>query len=322
MTIPVPTYLWNLNEVSGDALESISGAYMDVVGPTQNVAGHIPGMTCYSFDGSNDYCVLPLVRDVGALMHKQADFTISFWLNAAAGNAYDAPLAHSGSGGTGNRWMIRLNNQQLSNALNGDGGESETETINGMSLGVWHLCIIDYKQSTLEANMYVDGVAASQSGNLTTSLRQRLTSPFGVGAKRFETTPESFFEGLIQQVAFWDGTILDSGQRAELYNGGVGVDITPPTSYDITSSSGQNGSVSPDGVTAVDSGTNQTYTMIPDNDYAVSDVLVDDVSVGAVTSYEFTNVQTAHTISVTFSKLPGSNLSMEAETETYNLGVE
>ncbi len=71
--------------------------------------------------------------------------------------------------------------------------------------------------------------------------------------------------------------------------------------YDITASAGANGSISPSGVVPVNHGANQTFTMTPAANYHVADVLVDGVSVGAVTTYTFTNVLAAHTISVTFA---------------------
>jgi hypothetical protein len=48
-------------------------------------------------------------------------------------------------------------------------------------------------------------------------------------------------------------------------------------------------------------GTGVTFNMTPDAHYHVDQVLVDGKSVGPVTSYTFTNVTTAHTISVTFA---------------------
>ncbi len=71
--------------------------------------------------------------------------------------------------------------------------------------------------------------------------------------------------------------------------------------YTITSSAGPNGSISPNGATIVNSGANQSYTISPAACYHVLDVLVDAVSVGAVTSYTFTNVTANHTISATFA---------------------
>ncbi len=48
-------------------------------------------------------------------------------------------------------------------------------------------------------------------------------------------------------------------------------------------------------------GASQTFTITPNTDYHVADVLVDGVSVGAVTSYTFSNVIANHTISASFA---------------------
>ena len=46
---------------------------------------------------------------------------------------------------------------------------------------------------------------------------------------------------------------------------------------------------------------NQTFTITPAANYHVADVLVDGVSVGALTSYTFTNVTANHTIAASFA---------------------
>ena len=71
--------------------------------------------------------------------------------------------------------------------------------------------------------------------------------------------------------------------------------------YTITASAGPNGSISPSGDVVVDYGSDQTFKITPDAGYQVADVLVDKVSVGAVTSYTFTNVTENHTISASFT---------------------
>ena len=71
-------------------------------------------------------------------------------------------------------------------------------------------------------------------------------------------------------------------------------------SHTITASAGANGTITPSGAVAVTHGANQSFTMTPAACYRVLDVVVDGVSVGAVTSFTFTNVQIDHTISVTF----------------------
>ncbi|MGC9341923.1 MAG: InlB B-repeat-containing protein [Bacteroidales bacterium] len=68
----------------------------------------------------------------------------------------------------------------------------------------------------------------------------------------------------------------------------------------ITSSTGLNGTIAPLGDTEVTWGTDQAYTITPDEGYEVEDVLVDGLSIGAVEEYVFTNVTEDHTISVSF----------------------
>ena len=57
-------------------------------------------------------------------------------------------------------------------------------------------------------------------------------------------------------------------------------------------------------------GDDQSFTITPDSGYQVADVLVDGASVGAVTSYTFTNVQANHTIAASF-RLPGADPTVE-----------
>lgn len=70
--------------------------------------------------------------------------------------------------------------------------------------------------------------------------------------------------------------------------------------YTITVSAGAGGSISPSGIVTVNYGTNQSFTITPNNGYQVSNVTVDGISLGTVTSYTFTNVQTNRSISATF----------------------
>jgi hypothetical protein len=47
-------------------------------------------------------------------------------------------------------------------------------------------------------------------------------------------------------------------------------------------------------------GANQVFTITPDSGYTTADVLVNGSSVGAISSYTFTNVSSSHTISASF----------------------
>jgi type IV pilus assembly protein PilY1 len=71
-------------------------------------------------------------------------------------------------------------------------------------------------------------------------------------------------------------------------------------SYKIETSSGPNGSISPVGPVAVAPGGNMAFVINPFPGYGVDDVKVDGSSVGAVTSYTFTDVDDDHTIAAQF----------------------
>ncbi len=72
--------------------------------------------------------------------------------------------------------------------------------------------------------------------------------------------------------------------------------------YTITASAGEHGTIAPDGETTVAEGGSQTYTITAEAGYHIKDVLVDDVSVGAVDEYSFDNVTAGHAISASFEQ--------------------
>ena len=71
-------------------------------------------------------------------------------------------------------------------------------------------------------------------------------------------------------------------------------------SYAITASAGANGTISPSTVQMINLGGSRLFTITPNPGYVISDVLVDSVSVGTPTLYNFALVAANHTISATF----------------------
>jgi hypothetical protein len=74
-----------------------------------------------------------------------------------------------------------------------------------------------------------------------------------------------------------------------------------PDVYTISASTGGNGSISPSGTVTVYEGADQAFAVSPGTGCHVLDVLVDGVSVGAVSSYTFRQVGDNHTISAEFA---------------------
>ena len=68
----------------------------------------------------------------------------------------------------------------------------------------------------------------------------------------------------------------------------------------ITSTAGPGGAIAPSGDVSVRPGDSQTFTITPDAGFIISDVLVGGASVGAVSTFTFTNVTTAQTIEAQF----------------------
>jgi hypothetical protein len=81
----------------------------------------------------------------------------------------------------------------------------------------------------------------------------------------------------------------------------VQVTFTTRGPYTISAPVASGGSVNPTGTTSVPCGASMTYTITPaDNCHAIQNVRVDNLSLGALTSYTFSNVSTSHSILATF----------------------
>ena len=74
--------------------------------------------------------------------------------------------------------------------------------------------------------------------------------------------------------------------------------------YTITATAGSGGTINPAGTINVAEGDSQSFTITADNGFEVADVLVNGGSVGAVTSYTFTNVSADQSIQALFQELP------------------
>ena len=72
--------------------------------------------------------------------------------------------------------------------------------------------------------------------------------------------------------------------------------------YTITATAGNGGSISPSGTVTVNYDGSQSFTITPDANYTIGNVVVDGVSAGSVTTYNFTNVTANHTISASFTR--------------------
>jgi hypothetical protein len=102
----------------------------------------------------------------------------------------------------------------------------------------------------------------------------------------------------------WTGSTVGNGNKFTP-SSSLPQTTVAPTCFTITSTANAGGSIAPLGTTNVPSGGSQAYTITPttatDPASYITDVKVDNASVGAVGSYTFTNVVANHTIDASFA---------------------
>ena len=77
-----------------------------------------------------------------------------------------------------------------------------------------------------------------------------------------------------------------------------------PSYYSIIASSSEGGEISNVGEHSYMENSSVEYTFKPKNQYRIKDVIIDNVSYGALTSYTFSELSTSHTIRVEFENIP------------------
>lgn len=98
----------------------------------------------------------------------------------------------------------------------------------------------------------------------------------------------------------------DGGGSGTASSGAVSANAASDT-FNITATSGANGTVSPSGVTAVKNGSDQTYTITANAGYDIAEIKVDGKAVlsagtspKVIYTYDFTSVAADHTLSASF----------------------
>ena len=90
-----------------------------------------------------------------------------------------------------------------------------------------------------------------------------------------------------------------------------------PVTYTVAARAGAGGDISPPGVTTVNTGGSQTYTIKPSAGYSIADVMVGPAggtmeSKGAVSSYRISDITTNMTIGATFAPNPSFTITASA----------
>ena len=149
-----------------------------------------------------------------------------------------------------------------------------------------------------QGTQYTITASAGSNGSISPSGSVMVSSG---ASQTFAITPSSGYKVAGVQV---DGTAVGAVTTYTFSNvtGNHTISATFASGpFTITPTVGANGSISPATAVTVNSGASQTFAITPASGYQISSVLVDGASIGAVTSYTFSNVTASHTISATFA---------------------
>ena len=167
-------------------------------------------------------------------------------------------------------------------------GTTKSKTTSGSGGGFFITNITATYKITASCN---EGGTISPSGevNVKKGESQSFTITPNTGYKIKSVTVDSSNQGTISTYTFSNVTAAHT----------ITAEFEKLT-YNISASCGTGGTISPSGTTSVAYGSSKTYTIQPMDGYEIADVIVDGKSVGAVTSYTFSNIAQAHTIKATF----------------------
>ncbi len=176
--------------------------------------------------------------------------------------------------------------------------------------GIWLGAMSSYTFTNVSANHTITASFAPITHTITASAGSNgSVNPSG-SLTVMEGTSQTFSfapnPGYMVDTVLADGTAVPRTANYTFTNvmadHTISVSFKVLVSWTITASAGVNGSIFPGGAVSVPDGYNQTFTIDPDYGFGISNVVVDGLSKGALSSYTFTNVMARHAISATFSR--------------------
>ena len=247
-----------------------------------------------SLNGSNGYVSLP-----NGLVSSLTDFTVSAWVYLNTNNTWNR-IFDFGTGTTYYMFLTGNAGSVTRYAIKANSGEQQISSTSALTTGAWHHVAVTLSGST--GTLYVDGGQAGQNTGMTlhpSSLGT--TTQTWIGRSQFS---DPYLNGLVDDFRIYNRA-LSGTEITNLYNWNG--------TWTITASAGTGGTITPSGNVAVNDCANQTFGISANSGYTISQVTVDGVNQGAISSYTFNTVTTNHTISATFAS---SNFTITASAGT------
>jgi hypothetical protein len=198
-----------------------------------------------NFDGSADAIIIPDHADFNHDTGSYSKFTVSFWFKAdySSGTLSDTEVL-MGRWDLNNKreWFIYVETDRKIKVGTSDDGTSggnivTLTTTHTISDTDWHHFIMRYdgnQSATWKALVYIDGVSVLGGDTGTTSSGDfaqlhEANQDTWIGATHNNGTAERHFNGKIDEVAYWKGSLAlggTSGYGQYIYNGGNPRDLS------------------------------------------------------------------------------------------------
>jgi len=233
----IPTFYWKLNEPSGDFRYNASDE-MEVRNLTNsNAATFVTGKlyNAVEFNGT-----------LNRGLHNQSDdrwdilingnFTILFWINTTEAGTWDAIMG----GGDDESWGVDEKGWHITHQAGSDVGKIKIETRDGTSAicncsintGEWYrIVIVREGGGATETKIYVNG-AINNTGTLGPYMLD--LSYFGLGYGAGYSWNENNFNGLLDDIAIYNGTIWDAADVLTDWNNGNGIELDLISAVNVT----------------------------------------------------------------------------------------
>jgi hypothetical protein len=221
-TFPTPTgyFSCDSDSISGSTLaDQIGSDDGTIVGSVTNPTGLVnEGLY---FTTGNDYINLGF-----GPWDFTGSFSIAFWMQHEPGGGEEERIVQNrGTGGYGTQvgWAIRiLTTNQLEFIIdNGSGTSMHTDTSEYTDPNEWQHVIATWDSSTGTKRLYVNGMCIQSETNATL-IGLNLTSgrESTIGISKVSTTLVQDYNGYLDEIAWWDGTVLDGENAMKLYQYG------------------------------------------------------------------------------------------------------
>lgn len=217
---------WKLEEASGTR-EDIHGTN-DLTDNNTVTSGTGKIDTAADLERSNSE-YLSLAEASATSLNPTDDFSISFWYNAESltdGN-WNGLVSKQDTGDTTpgpfNTGILRDGSTYyfLFGVYDGSTARGNLFTINSyVSIGTWYHVVVTFDKGTGDKDVYINGTnVQSETVTVTTYSDQ---SDFRIGWKNKPSANDGW-DGLIDEVSFWNGRLITSGEVTTLYNSGAGI---------------------------------------------------------------------------------------------------